>query len=341
MNRRFIISFAGLFALLVILALLNLSMGSVRVEPGTILGIITGSEADPVSTGIIKEIRIPRLIGALILGGALSVSGFLLQTFFHNPLAGPFVLGISSGAKLAVALAMTFSLSAGFLLNSWVMIGAAFLGAMTVMLFILAVSGVAKSSAVLIICGIMAGYFCSALTELAVTFADDQNIVNLHSWSQGSFSGISRANTGVIVPAVLICMVFVFIISKPMGAYQLGEAYARSSGVSITGLKIALIILSGLLSAVVAAFAGPVSFVGIAVPQLMKGIFKTEKPVFMIPASFLGGAVFCLFCDLLARLVFAPVELSISVVTSIFGAPVVIWVMLGRKRAKEGMDNGR
>ena len=334
-KKRYILCFAGLFILLVAAALLNLTLGSVSVGAGKILGIFAGSESDPVSISIIKEIRLPRLFGALILGGALSVSGFLLQTFFHNPLAGPFVLGISSGAKLSVALAMTFSLGAGYLLNSWIMIGAAFLGAMLVMGFILIISGAAKSSAVLIICGIMAGYFCSALTELAVTFADDQNIVNLHSWSQGSFSGISRANIRVIAPAVLICLVFVLILSKPMGAFQLGEAYAKSSGVNVRGLKIALIILSGLLSAIVAAFAGPVSFVGIAVPQLMKGLFKTEKPLMMIPAAFLGGAVFCLFSDLLARLVFAPAELSISVVTSVFGAPVVIWVML-KKRTGRG-----
>ncbi len=333
-KKRYIFIFACLFVLLMVSMILNLAMGSVEVTADRILKIIIGSESDPVSINIIKEIRLPRLLGAMILGGALSVSGFLLQTFFHNPLAGPFVLGISSGAKLAVALAMTFSLGAGYLLNSWMMIGAAFLGAMLVMCFILIISGAAKSSAVLIICGIMAGYFCSALTELAVTFADDQNIVNLHSWSQGSFSGISRANTKVIAIAVFICLIFVFALSKPMGAYQLGESYAKSSGVNIRGLKIALIILSGLMSAIVAAFAGPVSFVGIAVPQLMKGVFKTEKPIFMIPASFMGGAVFCLLSDLLARLVFAPAELSISVVTSVFGAPVVIWVMLRKKTGR-------
>lgn len=330
-KRRFTLSFVLLLALLAVSALMNLSLGSVRVAPLQIVRVITGGESDPVSFGIIKEIRLPRLFGAMILGGALSVSGFLLQTFFHNPLAGPFVLGISSGAKLAVALAMTFALGGGFLINSWFMIGAAFLGAMVVMGFILAVSGRAKSSAVLIICGIMAGYFCSAVTELAITFADDRDIVNLHSWSQGSFSGLNMANVRVMAVCIFVCLVFVLLISKPMGAYQLGEDYAKSSGVNIRMLKVSLILLSGLMSAIVAAFAGPVSFVGIAVPQMMKGLFGTEKPVFMIPACFLGGAVFCLLSDLISRLVFAPAELSISVVTSILGAPVVIWVMLKKR----------
>ncbi len=329
-KKRFVQSLILLVLLMLVFVILNISMGSVRLSPLQILEIISGRGTDTVNTNIIMQIRLPRLLGALILGGGLSVSGFLLQTFFNNPLAGPFVLGISSGAKLAVALAMTYSLGMGVMLNSWLMIGVAFLGSMTVIAFILPVAG-KTGNGVLIICGVMIGYFCSALTELVINFADDSNIVNLHSWSQGSFSGLTWANAGVMAFTVFFCMAVVFIISKPMGALQLGEAYARSCGVNTGRLKVAIIILAGLLSAIVAAFAGPVSFVGIAVPQLMKGMLKTEKPIYMIPASFLGGAVFCLACDLLARLVFAPTELSISVVTSIFGAPVVVWVMLGRQ----------
>ncbi len=330
-KKRFVRSLILLVFLTLVFIILNISMGSVRLGVAQVFQIISGRGTDRVNNNIIMQIRLPRLLGALILGGSLSVSGFLLQTFFNNPLAGPFVLGISSGAKLTVALAMTYSLGMGVMLNSWLMIGAAFLGSMIVIAFILPVAGKTQSSAILIICGVMTGYFCSALTELVINFADDSNIVNLHSWSQGSFSGLTWANAGVMAVTVFFCMIFVFIISKPMGALQLGEAYARSCGVNTGGLKVAIIILAGLLSAIVAAFAGPVSFVGIAVPQLMKGMLRSEKPIYMIPASFLGGAVFCLACDLLARLVFAPTELSISVVTSIFGAPVVVWVMLRRQ----------
>ncbi len=334
-RKRYTWSFVLLTLLAVFFMLLNLSMGSLKAEPGRIWNMIAGRETDQIYRMIVLQIRLPRLLGAFILGGALSVSGFLLQTFFHNPLAGPFVLGISSGAKLMVAMAMTFSLGMGLVLNSWLMIGAAFFGSMLVMGFILIVSGKTRKSVSLIICGVMTGYFCSAITELVITFASDSNIVNLHSWSQGSFSGISWGNVGVMAPAVALCMAASLMISKPMGALQLGEEYAKSCGVNIKGLRAALIVLAGLLAAIVAAFAGPVSFVGIAVPQLMKGLLRSEKPVLMLPASFLGGAVFCLASDLFARLLFAPTELSISVVTSILGAPVVIWIMLKKQRERE------
>jgi iron complex transport system permease protein len=189
----------------------------------------------------------------------------------------------------------------------------------------------------LIIAGVMIGYICSAVTELAVTFADDANIVNLHNWSMGSFSGISIDNIRVISVIVLITVTAAFLLSKPMSAYQLGESYARNMGVNLKLFRLALILLSSILSACVTAFAGPVSFVGIAVPHLVKNAFGTAKPIIIIPASFIGGAVFCLICDLIARMLFAPVELSISTITAVFGAPVVIAAMLSRHEQKRGV----
>jgi iron complex transport system permease protein len=177
---------------------------------------------------------------------------------------------------------------------------------------------------ILIVCGVMIGYICSAITDVAVTFADDSNIVNLHSWSLGSFSGISSENNIAAASVISLALACAFLISKPMKAYRIGEVYAAGLGVNIKRFRVILVLLSGLLSACVTAFAGPVSFVGIAVPHLMRNIFKTEDPVVTISTCFLGGAVFCLFCDLIARSIFAPVELSISSVTSILGAPVVI-----------------
>ena len=165
-----------------------------------------------------------------------------------------------------------------------------------------------------------------------VTFADDANIVNLHNWSQGSFSGTSWSNVRDMAMLVLVLLILAFLLSKPIGAYQMGESYARSMGVNVRRFRVELILLSSLLSACVTAFAGPISFVGIAVPHLVKSMLKTAKPLVVIPACFLGGAVFCLFCDLLARTMFAPTELSISSVTAVFGAPVVIAMMISRKR---------
>ena len=180
----------------------------------------------------------------------------------------------------------------------------------------------------------MIGYICSAVTDFLVTFAEDSDIVNLHNWSMGSFSGITWENVKTIVFVVAVTGILTFFLSKPMEAYQLGETYAKNMGVNIKMFRILLVILSSILSAVVTAFAGPVSFVGIAVPQMVKRLFRTAKPIIMIPACFLGGAVFCMFCDLLARMVFAPTEMSISTVTAVFGAPVMIAVMLKQRQER-------
>jgi iron complex transport system permease protein len=212
------------------------------------------------------------------------------------------------------------------------LIGAACHGAMLCMGIILLVAGRVRNMAVLIVCGVMIGYICTAITDILVTFADDSNIVNLHNWSMGSFSGIGWSSVRTASVTVAFAMVCAVFLAKPMGAYQLGEAYARSMGVEIRRFRVALILLSSLLSACVTAFSGPISFVGVAVPHLMKNLFRTAKPLVMIPACFLGGGVFCLFCDLVARTLFAPAELSISSVTAVFGVPVVLSMLLSRRR---------
>lgn len=332
-NRRYYgIGFSLLALLLVVLFYLNINMGSVGLSAREVFRIFLGKSDNRVYQNIVMNIRLPRVLAAVLLGGALSVSGFMLQTFFANPIAGPFVLGISSGAKLVVALVMIYFLGIGVAINSFVMIVAAFVGSMISMGFILLVSGKVKSMATLIICGVMIGYICSAVTDFVVTFAEDSNIVNLHNWSLGSFSGISWENVRVMTLIVGAAMACSFCLSKPMGAYRLGETYARNMGVNIRRFRVELILLSSVLSACVTAFAGPISFVGIAVPHLVKHLFQTAKPIVMIPACFLGGAVFCMFCDLIARTVFAPTEVSISSVTSVLGAPIVIWIMLHRRK---------
>jgi iron complex transport system permease protein len=216
--------------------------------------------------------------------------------------------------------------------SSLMMIIAAFAGSLAVTAVILVISRRIRSMAVLIVCGVMVGYICSAVTEFLVTFADDSNIVNLHNWSMGSFSAVSWDNVKTLTVVVVLAVIAAFMLSKPMTAFQMGEQYARSVGVNIRSFRIGLITLSSLLSATVTAFAGPISFVGIAVPHLVRSITKTSKPIVMVPQCFLGGAVFCLFCDLLARNLFAPTEMSISTMTAVFGAPVVIFMLLDRKK---------
>ena len=327
---RCIIVFLLLGGCVVLLSVLNICIGSVSIPVFDILASIQGKTIE--NARILWDIRMPRMLAALILGGALGLAGYLLQTFFHNPIAGPFVLGISSGAKMTVSVVMVFLMGQAISVSSGMMIVAAFVGAMISMGFVLMVSRKVDSMSMLVVAGVMIGYICSAITELVVTFADDAQIVNLHNWSLGSFSGMSWGNVQVMAVVVLITMVIVFFMSKPIGAYQLGEVYAQNMGVNIKLFRIGLILLSSILSACVTAFAGPISFVGIAVPHIVKSLLKTARPLLVIPACFLGGAVFCLFCDLIARTVFAPTELSISSVTAVFGAPVVIYIMIRRQQ---------
>ena len=334
-RTRYAVVFGILAVIFCGITVLNINTGNVHISLPEILKILFGHDQNAVEYSIIWKIRLPRIFMAAILGGALSLSGFLLQTFFGNPIAGPFVLGISSGAKMVVALMMIVLLQYVKSFSSYAMIGAAFVGSMLSMGFILLVSRKLKSMATLLVAGIMIGYICSAVTDFVVTFAEDSDIVNLHGWSQGSFSGMSWSNVKVAFVLIAVTVVITFLYSKPIGAYQLGEAYARSAGVNIRVFRVLLILLSSMLSGCVTAFAGPVSFVGIAVPFLVKRMLNTARPLIVIPGTFLGGAVFCMGCDLIARMAFAPLELNISTVTSIFGAPVVIFMMLHRQKGRE------
>ena len=332
-TKRLTITYVALAAALLGLFALNLFWGSVAISPRGVVQALLGRGQDELAANILLQLRLPRAVMVLLLGAALSVAGYLLQTFFANPIAGPFVMGISSGAKLVVALTMVVFLNHCLLTNSLTLILAAFAGSMAAMAFVLSVARRVHRMSILVICGVMIGYICSALTDFLVTFADDSSIVNLHNWSLGSFSGMSWDNVKTMAVVCGITLLLTFLLSKPIRAYQLGEVYAQNMGVPLRAFRTALILLSSVLSACVTAFAGPISFVGIAVPHLMKSLFKSAEPLCMIPACFLGGGVFCLFCDLIARTAFAPTEVSISSVTAVFGAPIVIYMMIHRKAA--------
>ena len=329
-SLRNTLCFAALGAALLLLLLLNIMLGSVSIPARQVLEILAHPGGSDTAARIIWNCRLPRTLAAALLGGALAVSGYLLQTFFANPIAGPFVLGISSGAKLTVALTMILFLEKGISCGSVGLVAAAFAGSLAATGFILLLSRRVKRMSLLVVGGVMVGYICSAITDFAVTFADDANIVNLHNWSLGSFSGMSWGQVAVMAAVVGASLLLCVGLVKPIGAYLLGEVYAANLGVDVKRFRVQLILLSSLLSACVTAFAGPISFVGIAVPHLMKTLFRTAKPLTILPAAFLMGGIFCLFCDLLARSLFAPTELSVSSVTAVFGAPVVIWMMARR-----------
>ena len=329
-KRRYTITFILLILGVLLALFLSLCIGSVKIPMADIIESVKGN---PVKNDrILWDIRMPRALAAIILGGSLALSGYLLQTFFHNPIAGPFVLGISSGAKMVVALVMVFLMDHAIGMSSGTLIIAAFLGSLISLGFVLLMSKRVTNMAMLVVSGVMIGYICSAVTELIINFANDAQIVNLHNWSRGSFSGTSWTGVYVMAAVVLVAFIWTFLLSKPLSAYQLGESYASNLGVNVKALRGLIVFLSSILSACIVAFAGPVSFVGVAVPHLVKSLLGTTKPILMIPASFLGGSFFVLICDLIARTLFAPTELSVSTVTAVFGAPVVLFIMLRRSR---------
>lgn len=332
-NRRVAFALICLALLCPVLIFVNLCTGSTGITAADVMAILAGNAKDATAASIILQIRFPRAVAAMILGGALGLSGYLLQTFFRNPIAGPFVLGISSGARLFVAVLLIFCAMRSSVPGSFSLISAAFAGALLSMAFVLLFSTRIRRTSTLIVAGIMIGYICSAATDFIVTFADDAQIVSLHNWTRGSLSGMNWADVAVMSVLTLLCLAGIFLLAKPISAYRLGEDYARSLGVSVPALRALLVLFSSLLAACVTAYAGPVSFVGIAVPQLIRALLRTERPLVLIPACFLGGGIFCLVSDLIARSILSPAELSISTVTAVFGAPVVIVILLRRKGA--------
>lgn len=354
--ERFLFSMCFFSSLLLLALFCNVNTGSVSIAIQEIVcmvreGIHYGianmltrgdytQELELVMKGsmerqILFYIRIPRMLLAATLGGALSISGYLLQVFFRNPIAGPFVLGISSGAKMVVGITLIFLSKYLGNVTSFTLILAAYIGSLLVTSVVLLFSQRTRTMSMLLVIGIMVGYICGAVTDFCITFANDHDVVNLTNWSMGTFSG---ASWDQVKTASLLCIpgsLAALLLAKPIAVYSMGEAYARSMGVRIKIFRVLLILLSSLLSACVTALAGPISFVGIAVPHITRTFLQSTRPTYMIPATFFCGAVFCAFCDLIARTIFAPTELAIGTVTSVFGAPVVIYMMLKRHRMQE------
>lgn len=353
---RFTAVMVFLIALLLLGLILNVNIGSVSISIGEVFRMVwdgirysianlftRGGYAQQLQdtirasteSQILFSIRIPRMLLAAILGGALSVSGYLLQVFFRNPIAGPFELGISSGAKMVVGVTLIFLAKYIGNIGALTLIFAAFLGSLLITCVVLLFSQKVNNMSMLLVIGIMVGYICSAVTDFCITFADDHDIVNLTNWSMGSFSGANWDHVKTAAIIGILGLLAACLLSKPMGAYALGEGYAKSMGIHVKLFRLLLILLSSILSACVTAFAGPISFVGIAVPHITRTLMKSSKPIYMIPAAFLCGAVFCVFCDLIARTILAPTELKIGTVTAVFGAPVVIYMMVKRKQLQE------
>lgn len=330
---RFGIVFAIFGISAFILFVLNVALGSVDIPISDTLKIIFGGEEiDDIFGPIIWQLRLPRALSALICGAALAVGGLLLQVFFRNPIVGPYILGISSGSTFMVALVMMGGYILGFgMPNSLTISLAAFIGAMAVMLVIMAVAGKVKSVITLLVIGLMMGYVTSALSQFLVTFAESENVHRFVVWSMGSFSGFTWEEFRLVLIFSIFLLGGSYLIAKPLNAFLLGENYAKSMGVNIRIFRYLVLFLSSGMAAMVTAFAGPVAFIGLAVPHIARLSLGTSDNRILLPAVILAGAMITSLCDLLARMLFAPIELPISATTALFGAPIVIFLLLKRR----------
>lgn len=334
-DRKICRRFAVMIVLTVILFVMNIFVGSVAINPAEVVDIILGRGVDGPARFIILESRLPQALTALLAGGALSVAGLLLQTAFRNPLAGPSILGISSGASLGVAIVMLFaggSIGAGSLAVSGygaVMLGA-FAGAMAMMGILLLLSTILRNDLMLLIAGILVGYFASSVIMILNFSASSQGVQNYVMWGMGTFGGVAPSRLPLFSIAVIAGLMLSAALVKPLNALQLGNDYARNLGVNLLLTRNLLMIATGLLTATVTAFCGPISFLGLAVPHIARMIFATDNHAVLMPATILSGSAVALLCCLMSVAPSATV-LPINAVTSLIGVPVVIWVIMKRR----------
>ncbi|NME96481.1 iron ABC transporter permease [Clostridium cochlearium] len=310
-----------------------IGFGSVKIDIKEVIHIIFKNEAfNPTNKDIVMDIRFPRALATLVGGAALALSGLLLQIFFKNPIVEPYVLGISSGSTLFVALIMLGGVTLGFENPSpYMLVLGAFLGALLVMMLVVAFAIKVKDIVTLLVIGIMVGYICSAVTNILIAFADKEQIYGFVMWTKGSFSGFTWNNISVLMLVGIPIIIASFFAVKPLNAFLMGEEYAKSMGVNIKKFRLIIILIASILTAVVTAFTGPVAFIGLAVPHITRLIFKTSDNRILIPGTVIIGAIVTSFCDLICRTLFAPTELSISAITSFMGAPIVIYLILKRR----------
>ena len=336
MNRG-ILYCISLSAFIVVLFALNLLLGSVSIPAGDVLRILMGDDSlKPSWQFIVLESRLPQAITATLCGASLAVSGLLLQTAFRNPLAGPSIFGINSGAGLGVALVMLL-LGGGLSVGSLQLSGfaailvAAFIGAMAVMALIFFFSTLVKNNAILLIIGIMIGYISNSAISLLNFFATDEGVKSYMVWGMGSFGGVSMANMPVFVSVSLAGLLGALLLIKPLNALLLGDRYAENLGVNIIRVRNWLLVVTGLLTAITTAFCGPVAFIGLAVPHIARLMLTTDNHRVLLPATILCGAVVALVCNLICFLPGESGVIPLNAVTPLIGAPVIIYVIARRR----------
>ena len=324
--------------LVVLLFILNISLGSIYIPFKEIVKTLSGMNLENKGwETIIWQFRLPKAITAILVGSGLGISGLLMQTLFRNPLAGPFVLGISSGASLGVALVILAGMSVGVALNmagigaSWLITLAAILGAFAVLLVVILVSYKVQDSMSLLIIGLMFGSATGAIVSVLQFFSKAESIQAYLIWTFGSLGGLTWQELSVFIPVLLLALLWSFILSKPLNALLLGDNYAVSLGLNLKRTRLHIIAVTSLLAGTITAFCGPIAFIGIAIPHISRMIFNSSNHRVLFPMVLLCGAIVMLVADMIAQVPGKEYTLPINAITSIFGAPVIIWLVIKRK----------
>lgn len=332
------ILFTLLLLAMVFLFLVNISLGSVSIPLKEVVKGIFGQEMQKESWEIILwNFRFPKAITAILVGIGLSISGLMMQTLFRNPLAGPYVLGLSSGASLGVAFVILGSgllptFIASFFLSSYGLVMASSLGAFLVLLAVLLVSQKLKDTMAILIVGLMFGSFTSAIVSVLSYFSTAEKLQKFTFWSMGSISNLSWQEISILSVLTCIGMVISFTVIKPLNALLLGEKYAQSIGVNYKKTRFLIIVATSILAGSITAFAGPIAFIGLAVPHMAKLLFRTSNHLILFWSTLLLGALVMLFCDTIAQVPGNDITLPINAITSVIGAPIVIWLLVRKKR---------
>lgn len=331
MHSRNLLLFLALSLLMLGLFLADLVWGSIRIPVGDVLSVFGGSKANAINSEILLNFRLPKAITAILSGASLSVAGLMMQTLFRNSLADPYILGVSSGASLGVALVMMAAslLPVAFVSSGWVLIAAAIIGASVVLVLVVGVSFKVNNAVSLLIVGLMFGTIAGSVVSVLQNFSNPDAIKLFVMWTFGSLSAVTWNYMQVLLPVVLAGLGLAFFLQKRLDSLLLGENYARGLGVSIVQTRLLIVIATGILAGGITAFTGPIAFVGVAIPHIARGIFRTSSHKILMPATVVCGASLILVCDIISQM--PTYTLPINTISALFGAPIIIWIILKRK----------
>ena len=331
MKSRNLVLFLSLSLLMLSLFLADMAWGSIHISLREIVSVFFGKGVDGINSEILLNFRLPKAITAVLAGASLSVAGLMMQTLFRNPLADPYILGVSSGASLGVALVMMAAsiLPVAFVSSGWALIVAAIIGASFVLILVVGVSFKVNNAVTLLIVGIMFGSIAGSLVSVLQNFSNPDAIKLFVMWTFGSLSAVTWSYMQVLLPVVLVGTGMAFFLQKRLDGLLLGENYARGLGISIPQTRFLIVVATGLLAGGITAFTGPIAFVGVAIPHIARGLFRTSSHKILLPASILCGASLLLVCDIITQI--PTYTLPINTVSALFGAPIIIWIILKRK----------